>query len=61
VDLRIVTFTIDAGVTDAIAWNLITWCDGSRRLSEGWTRTLMFIAVAPVGALSIGGVMLVSL
>jgi PiT family inorganic phosphate transporter len=86
VDLGVVTFTvIFAGLTGAIAWDLITWYYGLPTSSshalfggyagaamakagfaaivvEGWTRTLIFIVVAPVVGLTVGfGLMLLSL
>jgi inorganic phosphate transporter, PiT family len=86
VDLTVVTFTvIFAGLTGAIAWDLITWIYGlptssshalfggyagaaiakagfAAIVAEGWTRTLIFIVVAPVVGLTVGfSLMLLSL
>ena len=86
VDLSVVTFTvIFAGLTGAIAWDLITWYYGLPTSSshalfggyagaalakagfaaivvEGWTRTIIFIVIAPVVGLTVGfGLMLTSL
>jgi PiT family inorganic phosphate transporter len=78
VDLSVVTFTvIFAGLTGAIAWDLITWLYGlptssshalfggyagaavakagfSAIVAAGWTRTLLFIVVAPLVGLTVG-------
>src|SRR3954462_6994374 len=72
VDLNVVTFTvIYAGLTGAIAWDLLTWYFGlptssshalfggyagaavakagfSAVIVSGWTRTLIFIVLAPL-------------
>jgi inorganic phosphate transporter, PiT family len=86
VDLTVVTFTvIFAGLTGAIAWDIITWIYGlptssshalfggyagaamakagfAAIVAEGWTRTLIFIVVAPVVGLTVGfSLMLLSL
>jgi PiT family inorganic phosphate transporter len=78
VDLSVVTFTvIFAGLTGAIAWDLITWYYGlptssshalfggyagaaiakagfAAIIASGWTRTLIFIVVAPLVGLLVG-------
>jgi PiT family inorganic phosphate transporter len=78
VDLSVVTFSVIlAGLTGAIAWDLITWYYGlptssshalfggyagaaiakaglAAIIAEGWTRTLIFIVVAPVVGLGVG-------
>jgi PiT family inorganic phosphate transporter len=78
VDLSVVTFTvIFAGLTGAIAWDLITWYFGLPTSSShalfggyagaavakagfgavivsGWTKTLVFIVVAPMIGLTVG-------
>src|SRR4030095_9916900 len=78
VDLTVVTFSvIFAGLTGAIAWNLITWYYGLPTSSShalfggyagaaiakagmvaiivsGWTKTLIFIVVAPMIGLIVG-------
>jgi PiT family inorganic phosphate transporter len=83
VDLSVVTFTvIFAGLTGAIAWDLITWYYGLPTSSshalfggyggaamakagfaaivvDGWTRTLIFIVVAPIVGLSVGFTLMV--
>jgi PiT family inorganic phosphate transporter len=78
VDLAVVTLTvIFAGLTGAIAWDLITWYFGLPTSSShalfggyagaaiakagfaavivsGWTRTILFIFIAPLVGLSVG-------
>ena len=83
VDLSVVTFTvIFAGLTGAIAWDLITWYYGlptssshalfggyagaavakagfTALIAEGWTRTLIFIVIAPVVGLTVGFLLMI--
>src|SRR6186997_2119164 len=78
VDLNVVTFAvIFAGLTGAIAWDLLTWYFGLPTSSShalfggyagaavakagfgavivsGWTKTLIFIVVAPLVGLTVG-------
>jgi PiT family inorganic phosphate transporter len=78
VDLNVVTFAvIFAGLTGAIAWDLLTWYFGlptssshalfggyagaavakagwSAVIVSGWTRTLIFIVLAPLIGLGVG-------
>src|SRR5688500_9314999 len=78
VDLSVVTLTvIFAGLTAAIAWDLITWYFGlptssshalfggyagaavatagfSAVIVSGWTRTILFIFIAPLVGMSVG-------
>jgi PiT family inorganic phosphate transporter len=78
VDLDVVTFAvIGAGLTGAIAWNLITWLFGlptssshalfggyagaavakagfAAIIPSGWTKTLIFIVVAPMVGMAVG-------
>ena len=83
VDLSVVTFTvIFAGLSGAIAWDLITWYYGlptssshalfggyagaavakagfTAIIAEGWTRTLIFIVIAPLVGLTVGFLLMV--
>jgi len=85
IDLEIVTFSvIGAGLTGAIAWDLITWYFGlptssshalfggyagaaiakagiGALIASGWTKTLVFIVVAPAIGLTVGLLVMVAL